>query len=115
MEIEVSQEFLKKIVKNVDLDKLSKDKATAFEYQGKKYVCTGSISNGDGNGYYMVWAHIAILLGDYNGKIKPLRNCDHEFEVVNGLRKRGYYGRLITINGIEYVLTDRICFVNENN
>jgi len=109
--IKVDRKLLLKIVKDGNLESFYKDKAKSFEYQGQKYVYTWGIGDGKGISYSVVICRKAILLEDYNGTIEPLRYYDHSVAVDKGVRERGYYARLVDIDGVAYVLTNEIEFI----
>lgn len=107
----VSQDFLVAIAKVCNLDNLQKDKAKSFRYFGEKYVCTGSASTA--NGYTSVSCSKAVLKHQYIGSIAPMNANDHMYAVLQDTRDRGYYARLLDVDGVAHVLTEAVRFVQE--
>src|SRR5690554_751029 len=111
--IKVDQKFIKKIVKNSNLESFHKDKAKSFEHEGQKYVFTWAVGDGKGVGWRVVICRRAILPENYTGTVEPMRDFEHSVAVDKGLRERGYHARLVDINGAPHVLTDEVEFVPE--
>jgi hypothetical protein len=109
--IEVSQEVLIAIAKACNLDNLQKDKAKSIQYRGQKYVCTGWSSTA--KGYTSVSCCKAVLQHQYDGRVLPMNGNDHMYAVLQGTRDRGYYARLLAVDGVTHVLTDAVYFVQE--
>lgn len=106
LEIIISKEAFEKFYKTGNLEDFYKDKAKAFEYEGEKYVYTGSVSG------RLISARKAVLKENYKGDVEPMYCSDHTAAVLDGKRERGYYARLVNIDRIPHVLTDKVDFVN---
>jgi len=76
----------------------------SINLNGESFVITGG--GGDGNGgWSFFWAMRAIPLKDYSGSLKPLSYNDHHYERLEGRRKTGYDGILISSDGQKVVLS----------
>lgn len=113
--IKVSQKFLIEMAKTRNLEELIEDKAKAFEYKGEKYVSVSAIGDGKGIGYRLAVAFKAILLKNYTGSVTPMYYVEHTHAVLEGIRERGYEGRIVNISDVPHVLTEQTCFIDENN
>lgn len=105
MKIQVSEDTLKQIEKSGCLEDLLIDKAKFFSFNGENFVYTASFGD-------HVETHKAILLPKYRGSIPALKYCDHVEAVDNGIRERGYSGRIVYVKNVLYVLTDKVIFEN---
>lgn len=113
--IEVPQETLRKIVKSGNLELFYNDEAKAYEYEGERYVYTGSVGAGDGTGYRLVDTYKAVKQKDYTGALEPLMYDDYMHEVAIGRRERGYLARLVFIDYEAYVLSENVEFILKSN
>lgn len=71
----------------------------SVEVQGRRYVMTGAMGAGTGDG----WAHIEGMevtpIEFYKGELQPLKYGDHWNAVREGNRERAYTGMQITCEG----------------
>ncbi len=84
--------------------------AGSVYFNNEQYVITGAVSTGAG-GTSAIWGNKIVPLEIYLGELKPLLYSEHNNEVDEGKRERGYDGMLIVNEGRKVVMTGpRITF-----
>jgi hypothetical protein len=100
----VSPIMLDKLCNANSCMELSSDKVKKIiRLQIGDIVITGTKSSG-ALGWISCWGYCAVLHCNYNGKISPLFEKEHSISIYQGIRERGYDGRLFKHEGIKYVL-----------
>lgn len=100
----VTPELLAKLCKSSSCMELSNDKVKkTIKLISGYVVITGTMSSG-ALGWICCWGNYVVPKDLYKGNLKPLFERDHYCEVQDGLRDRGYEGRMFKHEGKIYVM-----------
>lgn len=82
-----------------------------LQWKGSKYVITGFMGAGDGKTYKCFYGNRVIPKKQYNGDVPPMIYDDAVEAAYKGERPRGYYGCILFVGIEEYVITESVTFV----
>lgn len=103
--IKVSSSKFAEMSKRIWCLELSEEKPVkSVMYQGNKYVITGAVGTGTGEGWSQLQAYKVVPLALYQGGVEPMTYRQAINAVYDGKRQRGYNGMLIKCDGAPYVM-----------